>query len=182
MTVTTNYTVDLGDPRVRSLLDAGVSNGKRELVQLSGDVPDPLGDMPGVGVARGMQSTVTLNANKREVLVVYRDMFLTADVYALPGEPIKVHMICPRCHKPLQVSGDRKRIEYDPSERRVAPEALASGKPEIARLADSGALSIEPFECTWELGDDVHVRGIVQSGTSLCRLRIGIENNRAKDA
>ena len=161
----------------------GLSTGKREVVQLVGDAPDPQGVMgPGAVIARGLQSTTHLTAGKQEVLVIYKDMFLTVDVYALPGEPVTVHLFCPRCHKPLQVTGDRKRIDYDPSERRVVAAALASGKPEIAALAESGSLSIEPFECTWEFGDETHVRGIVQSGTSLCRLRIGIDNNRAKDA
>jgi hypothetical protein len=176
--VTKTLQIDLSDPRVRAMLDTtgGLPGGHRSVVQLAGDAPDPM------GVYRGLQSTTSLTAAKHEVLVIYKDMFLTADVYALPGEPITVHLICPRCHKPLQITGDRKRIEYDPSDRRVMDAALASGRPEVAALAESGALSIEAFECTWETGDDAHVRGIVQSGTSLCRLRIGIERNRAKDA
>lgn len=182
--MTANYTVNLSDPRVRGMLGGSeLSTGKRELVQVAGDIPDPLGAMaPGSDAVRGMQSTINLSANKQEVLVVYKDQYLTVDVYAIAGEPLKVHLICPRCRKLLQVTGDRKRIEYNPRERKIAAEALASGKPEIAQLAESGSLSIEPFECSWELGNATHVRGIVQSGTSLCRLRIGIENNRAKDA
>lgn len=176
--------IDLNDPRVRGMLDStggGLGTGKRSVVQLAGDAPDPLGPMvPGAATHHGLQSTTKFTAAKQEVLVVYKDLFLTADVYAIPGEPITVHLICPRCRKQLQITGDRKRIEYDPSVRRVVAAALSSGQPEVAALADSGSLSIEAFECTWELGDETHVPGI--SRASLCRLRIGIEHNRAKDA
>lgn len=170
--MTKTYEIDLGDPRVRGMLD-----GPRTMVQLAGDAPDPSGS-----VAGGMRATTQFTAGRQEVLVLYKDMYLTADVYAIPGQPITVHLICPRCHKPLQITGDRKHIDFDPRGRRVTAEAMASGKPEIAALAESGELSIEPFECTWELGDETHQPGIVQSGTSLCRLRIAIDRNRAKDA
>ena len=130
----------------------------------------------------GAQSTTRLTGGKQEVVVVYKDMFLTVDVYQVPGEPMKVHLYCPRCHKHATVPGDRKAIDYDPT----APnpqrtEILASGRPELMDHADFGRLSIDTFECPWELGDDKHVQGAVQVGTSLCRLRIAIDRNRVRD-
>jgi hypothetical protein len=177
-----NLSIDLSNPEVRSLLGASpVSTGKvREVVQLAGDAPDPTGVTGG----RGLLSTHRMTGGKQEVVVLYKDMILTVDVYALPGEPTRAQIICPRCHKHSTIPGDRKRIEYDsgalnPIQRQILSQAH---QPEIARIVQFGRLSIETFECAWEIGDDRHVSGALHTGASLCRLRLVIEDNRARDA
>lgn len=179
-----NLSIDLTDPRVQRMLrsdhpvDAGAS-GKRPVVQLAGDVPDP----SAITHQRGLMSHTSLCSDREEVVVVYRGIFLTVDIYRIAGEPMKAHLLCPRCRKHLTVSGDRKAIAYDamiPNPMRAA--ILATGAPELVRLAATGRLSIEAFECPWETGDATHVRGGVHTGASLCRLRIAIEDNRVMDA
>lgn len=155
-----------------------LATGKREIMQLAGDAPDPTG----LTDYRGAQSTLRLNGGKREVVVVYHDVLMTVDVYALPGEPMHISLLCPRCHKPLRIPGDRKSIDFEPNALNPARIAAAGLPPEVAAVAATGKLSVEPFECTWELGDDKHVAGGLHTGTNLCRLRIAIDNNRAKDA
>jgi hypothetical protein len=154
--------INLSDPGVQDLLgDAAPSrlaSGRpgKELVQLAGD-PD-----------HGMTVSHHLDRGKREVLVAYKDLVLTVDIYEMAGEPLKVHLICPRCHHQLQVTSDRKKIEYDPR----------AGDPK-----KGGRLSIEPFECTWELPTaGKHVPGLLAGGMSLCKLKLAIDHNVAKDA
>lgn len=178
--------VNLSDPRVRDLLGAppavNSSGNTRQVVQLAGDAPDPTG----LTGAVGLQSTHHLTGGKQEVVVLYGDVILTVDVYALPGEPMKAHIICPRCMKHSTIPGDRKRIEYDPRDlnpmqtqilSRVDRESL----PEVSRIVAFGRLSIEAFECSWEIGDGRHIAGGVHTGASLCRLRLVIEDNRARE-
>ena len=128
-------------------------------------------------------STTRLSAGKEEVIVLFGDQVMTVDVYAIPGEPIKVHLYCPRCHKLLTVAQDRKAIDYD----RAAP-GLGAGRlrglgvpPEVWHPAALGRLSIEAFECTWEIEDAPHVPGALHLGASLCRQRLVIEGNIARD-
>jgi len=182
--------IDLADPRVQELLGRGPSlatGNRREVVQLAGDAPDPTGATG----ARGLQSTHRLTGGRQEVIVLYKDLLLTVDLYALPGEAVKAHLICPRCHNCSTVPGDQKRIEYDPLAvnpiRMQILEASRAASQSWERdalvgLADFGRLSIEAFECSWEMGNDRHVRGAVHTGGSLCRLRLVIEDNRAQDA
>lgn len=172
--------IDLSDPRVREMLSPSHGgDAVPPVVQIAGDAPDPTG----VSGLRGVQATHHLNAGKQEVVVVYGDLFMTVDVYRVPGEPVRVHLICPRCHKTSQATGDRKAIAFDPS----APNPqrahiLASRQPEIAAIAATGRLSIEAFECAWEIGDTQHVQGGLHTGVTLCRQRLVIDDNRARDA
>jgi hypothetical protein len=169
--------IDLTDPHVRQMLGGGeVASGKR-VVQLAGD--DPTGRTN----QRGMSSTTYLEHGKHEVVVVYKDTFLTVDVYLVPGTPPEIHLICPRCHKASRISGDHKAIDFDP--RAVNPmwmAATAAHHRDLAAIAGVGRLSVEPFECTWEIGGDRHVAGGVHTGVTLCRQKLVIDNNRAKDA
>jgi len=175
------YTVNLSDPRVRAMIDPGASGSEQPVVQLAGDAPDPTGLTQNVG----MMSTTRLTAGKHEVVVVFGDLFMTLDVYALPGEPVRVHLICPRCHKASSISAERKAIDFDP--RVVSPIAkrlAATRAPELAGSA-LGKISIETFECAWEIGDDRHASGrsrSVHTGASMCRLRLAIDDNVAKEA
>ena len=179
----TPYSVNLNDPRVQSMLGQGSIQGVGgAAVQLAGDAPDPRG----LSDVRGMASTHHMTAGKHEVLVVFGDHLLTVDVYAIPGEPVVAHLICPRCHKTLTVRGDQKTIDFDsaapnPQARRL----LATGNPEIVQIARTGRLSIEAFECTWEMGGDQHAQSAIRSvhtGASLCRQRMAIEDNRGQEA
>lgn len=185
--------IDLSDPRVQQMLGASpLASGKREVVQLAGDPADPTN-------TTGIQSTHRLTGGKQEVVVVYGDFLMTLDVYALPGEPMRVQIICPRCQKHSTIRGDQKRIEYDPkamnpmrtqilgaarSTALNAPEMTRDarmGLAELVSIADFGRLSIEPFECAWEIGDAKHVPCAVHTGSSLCRLRLVIDHNRARE-
>lgn len=174
--------VDLSDPRVRQMLGTSGphASGKREVVQLAGDAPDPTG----LTSHAGLQSTHRLTAGKQEVVVVFGDLLLTLDVYALPGEPMRAQIICPRCRKHSTIRGDQKKIEYDPTAlnpqgKRI--QLLAASIAELASISMFGRLSVEPFECAWEIGDAKHVPGALHTGASLCRLRLIIEDNRARE-
>lgn len=174
--MTQPLSISLADPDVQQML-YGHPPGAREVVQLAGDHPHCV-----VG-NQGAASLLPLTGGKHEVVVVYQGMFMTLDVYAVPGEALKVHLYCPRCHKHSTVPGDRKAIEWDPAAQNPMRTAiLASGKPELVHLADRGKISIETFECPWEIGDDKHVTGALHTGVSLCRMRLVIDNNRAREA
>jgi hypothetical protein len=146
---------------------------QRELVQVAGDED------------HGIASQVSLDVGKAEVLVIYKDHLMTCDVYALPGEPLKVSFIGPRCRPHCTIPGDRKAIDWDPgAPNPQAPNIGASGRlpPEVARHASLGRISIEAIECPWELEDaGDHKANVLFSGMTLCRLRIAIDNNLAKD-
>lgn len=131
---------------------------REELVHLAGDAPDPMG----TGLL-GQQASVNLTKTALgHPKIRYRDVVIEADVYALPGEPMHVHILCPKCRNALRIPADRKRIEYDPK----------GGPPQ-----DGGRISIETFECTWEVSADRQ-----QFGVGLCRWRVAVENNIARDA
>ncbi len=167
--------IDLTDPYVRNMLGPtlGVATGQTpSVVQIAGD--------------RGASSTTRLTAGKQETVVIYQGMLLTADVYALPGEPVKVHIICPRCRKCSTINGDHKAIEWDPTAANPVRGELEMANRQIAdhsqRFPLTGRISISEFECSWEVGDDKHVTSALHTGASLCRLRLVIDNNRARKA
>jgi hypothetical protein len=167
--------IDLRNPGVRRLLgdadhESRLASGKPEkkLVHLAGDED------------HGLSSALHLDTGKIEVLVYYKktESWLTVDVYALPGERPHVILICPRCQHALTIKGERKTIEFDPAARRPIPDSIVP--PELRHLS-IGQLSIEPFECTWELDDKAKVTrdaGMVQ----LCRMKLAIDDNIARDA
>lgn len=170
--------IDLTRPHVQQMLggDPRLATVKRELVQVAGDVPHPDGTTPW----RGHQSQVSLTGDKQEVLVMFREMILTVDVYVIGEHPV-AYLVCPRCRKVLTVRGDQKAIDFDPFvPNPVRAEIAAAGDPTLTWAARLGRLSIEGFECTWELDDAPHVQGAVHTGASLCRMRLAIDNNRAR--
>lgn len=179
--MTQPLSINLTDPTVQRMLGGqgqGLATGKRQVVQLAGDAPDPTG----LTQHRGALSTTMLNGGKQEVVVVYKGMFMTLDVYALPGEPMKVHLYCPRCHKHSTVPGDRKAIDFDPyAPNPVRTEVASTGQRELEAVAERGRISIETFECPWEISDAPHVAGGLHTGANLCRLRLAIDNNRARE-
>jgi hypothetical protein len=111
----------------------------------------------------GLSSTVRMNRGKQEVIVTYKDYVLTVDVYHLPEqtkEPLQVHLICPKCRHQLRITADKKAIEWDGT-----------------------YLSIEPFQCTWEMPEhDRHTPGLIAGGLTLCKWTAAIDRNIAKDA
>lgn len=166
MTLNLNMT----DPSVRTLLGADESDiaaprKKREMVQIAGD-PE-----------RGFQSTTRLDTMKQEVFVTYKDFLLTVDVYALPGQPIELVYVCPKCRKQGRITADKKAIEFDPRDSR------SMTLPNGAKVPTGGKLSVAPFQCSWEMPDaGEHKVGIRAGGITLCKLTIAIDNNVAKDA
>lgn len=173
--------IDVTNPAVKRLLQGGhdqraeidlaTGNRGKNLVHMAGDMDT------------GMSRTTYLDRGKHEVLVHYRarEMFLTVDVYALPDEPMRIHLICPQCCKALQITQDRKAISWEPDAvNPLARGVLADpprglGAEDLAYLHERGslgALSVETFECTWEL----------PKSHELCRWRAAIDKNVAKDA
>lgn len=177
--------IDMTDPGVRRLLGdtdgdrriADPASGKRELVQVAGDMD------------HGLMSRIDLGSGKTEVLIYDprgegNAPLHTVDVYALPGEPLKVHILCPRCKNHLTIPGDKKAIEWDPKATNPrARDIIALGvPPHMQVMAKTGRISIEPFECTWELDANKKVGASEFSGGNLCRWRCAIDNNMVKPA
>lgn len=173
--------IDMSNPSVRRLLDGdergpiAPASGKKALVQVAGDMD------------HGLSSTLNLIAGKTEVLVIDPKgdvALLTVDVYEMPGEPLKVHLLCPRCKNHLTVPGDKKAIEWDPRAGNPRERAIVTLgiPPHMQAMAKLGRLSIEPFECTWELDAHKKVGASEFSGGNLCRWRCAIDNNMVKGA
>lgn len=179
--------INLDDPAVRKLLEGGGartdvvlpgSQRKMAMTQIAGDEH------------HGIESTQYLNRGKQEVALLVRPKnsvtmvsgVSTVDVYAIPGEPLKVHMICPRCNKQLQIDQSKKAIDWDPAASSpVAAEVRASLSPQDNWIADNlGLISISEFKCTWELEDQMQDGGkdanVIAKG-SLCRYRGVVERN-----
>lgn len=174
--MTVGLSIDMTDPGVQRMLgsDTPATGGRRRVVQLAGD--DPTG-------RPGLASTTYLEDGKHEVVVVYGDTFLTVDVYLVPGAPPEIHLICPRCHKASRISGAHKAIAFDPGATNpMWLEAVKAHHKDLAAIAGTGRLSVEAFQCTWEIAGDKHVAGAVHTGASLCRKTLVIDDNRARDA
>lgn len=174
--------VNLSDPGVQRLLGnqgsglVSPASGKKEMVQIAGDMD------------HGMMHTTNLDLAKHEVGVMGPGEHCgNVDVYAIPGEPVKVHMICPRCHHRLTINGDRQAIDYEAARGNPQRAALiASLPPELAYVADlGGQLSVSTFQCTWELSDqkqDTNQDLNVIARGSLCRWRGVIDRNVVREA
>jgi hypothetical protein len=187
--------LDMNDPAVRQMLSGDESGQasiarpgerKRQMVQLAGDAPDPTG----VTSQRGLQMTQRLDMGKQVCAIVYKDQLIEADIYAIPGSPLEVIFICPRCRKQSRITQEMKAIEFNPGSTR--PVRLPDGNkvaygaphrmPDGHLLTNAGEISIEAFECSWELENDKHTPGIRAGGLTLCRLRLVIDQNVAREA
>lgn len=165
--------LNLSDPSTRRLMgtdDHGRIAQKRQMVQLAGDE------------RRGMTSTTRLDTSKVEVLVAYRgrigDFDMTVDVYAIPGEPLELHIICPKCRHKSRITQQRKQIEFNPGDFRPYTFVDGSRMP-----TNGGLLNVETFECGWEMPEaGEHKVGLRTGGITLCRMRMAIDHNEAKDA
>jgi hypothetical protein len=145
---------------------------------MKGDAADPSGTGK-----RGISSGVDFSKTaKGHPIVFYRaqdgtEFFLTADVYALPGEPMAVHIYCPLCANHLIIRQDNKAIDYDPDARVVIPgfrsEEIIAGLG-VADLG--GRLSVEPFRCTWEEKPELRR----SYGFGVCGWSVSIQNNVAR--
>lgn len=170
--------IDVTNPGVQKLLrwnaDGGAGHlapSKKKLVHVAGDADT------------GVLASTRLDANKLEVLVFYRskDLWMTIDVYKMPGEPVKLHFLCPRCEQALQIPGHKKDIDFDASARNPLSMTILASPPPDWDLEDvkflraagaNGELSCEPFECTWEL----------PNSHELCRWKAAFDKNICKDA
>ena len=167
--------VNLADPSVQQLLGeqsrvATPGGQAKSMVHVAGDED------------RGLMSTTRLDIGKHEVGVIFRPKgsatmiagVLTVDVYAIPGEPVKLHLICPKCHHTLTVNANRKPIDWNPAAPCPFPRTLRDVlPPESHYLAlHPGVVSVEEFQCTWELEDRQQDSGKdvgVIAGGSLCK-------------
>lgn len=184
--------VNLNDPRVKTLLDEDgqvvrPGSSKKAIVRLAGDAVDPTG----VTSHRGIESTQRLDGAKQICSVVFKDTVLEVDVYAIPGSPLELIFMCPRCRKQSRITQEMKAIEFEQGSTRPVRlpdgQTVAYGRP--LRLADghllqnAGTLSVEPFQCSWELPDaNAHTPGIRAGGLTLCRLKLVIDQNVAREA
>lgn len=141
-------------------------------------------DYSGAGL-RGVEQSLSLDHAKIEVKVRYRGRhgfhILTVDVTpATPTSPLEVLLLCPRCQQQLRIASDRKAIEFLPN----VPVKIVLDSEEVidgdaSDLVSLGQLSIEPFECTWELNPQGRR---MEFGLGLCKWKVGIDKNVAKDA
>jgi hypothetical protein len=132
---------------------------REEVFYIAGDVGDPLDPSK-----RGIAATTRLDTSAKHIQVRYKDFLLECDYYEMEGvAPAKLVLICPKCHHVLNVPGDKKKIEYDPTSLQVF----------------GGRLSVEAFQCTWETEPEGQRR---EFGLGLCKQRLAIEDNVAKDA
>ncbi len=137
---------------------------REELEHVSGDRPTdgPVGKL----------GLFDLTRNAYRVLVRYRDQVIECEVFALPGEPITVHWLCPRCgpsHTGVMstINGAHKKIDFDPRRK----------------VEDGGCLSVEPFKCSWELDGRTDGSARRQEfSLGMCSLTLAIDDNIAKEA
>jgi hypothetical protein len=92
----------------------------------------------------------------------FGEFVLTTDLYPDPEGGMMLHLYCPVCSTPekphnLRISSSRKKMEYDKNR----------------------GISVETFACTWEL-PEADTRKM-EFGMGLCRWRVIIENNVARD-
>jgi len=142
----------------------------------------------------GMKGGATANLNNSALchpVVFYQRMgiFLTLDVFALPGTPMYVVVRCPVCQArnpnsegmDLTIKEDQKAINLDHKAMPKFPgfstselvDGLGLQHPDELR----GRISIEPFGCTWEAEPELRR----EFGFSCCEWNVVIENNIMRD-
>lgn len=130
---------------------------RESLYHIAGDVPDPSGE----SAQHGIQSSIDMTKSAiGHPLIRWRDRVIESDLYLTDGRFV-LHLICPKCSMPgaphaLYVRQERKDMDWKP---------------------ETGELSVEPFECTWELPEGRRQ----EFGLGLCRWRVAIEKNIARD-
>ena len=128
---------------------------REELYHIAGNVPDPSGGSDRLGAQSSMDMTAGALAHP---MIRWRDRVIEGDLYDMGGKLV-LHILCPRCSTP------------------EAPHALWVREREKAMEWDPGrGLSVEAFECTWELPG-----GRKEFGVGMCRWRVAIERNVARE-
>ena len=123
---------------------------KEELYHVSGDADTGITTQANLTKSAMAQPQIRYSGK-------WGDYVMTAELYNQGGQ-LALNIICPRCHNSLWIRAERKKIEWD---------------------AVRG-VSVEPFQCTWELGERGNER--MDFGLGLCRWTAVIEDNRARDA
>lgn len=86
----------------------------------------------------------------------YKDSLIECELYLDPGTGLfMLHAMCPRCCHALRISQEQKDMEWD-----------------------GETISVEPFQCPWELDSNLNVGTF----TNMCRWRVGVSHGIAKDA
>lgn len=130
---------------------------KEEIYSIKGDMNDG-----NSGVASHLNLTKTALAR---VPIRYKDRITEGDLYRMPGDGVgkselMLNLYCPKCANSLQIRSSRKQMDWD-----------------------GEFLSVEAFSCTWEAGrSDGTKNDRIEFGAGLCRWRVGINKNVAKDA
>lgn len=131
---------------------------KESLYHIAGSVPDPSAMEP---EKLGMQSSLDMTKSAlAHPLIRWRDRVVEADLYLI-DDRLVLHLICPKCSTAevphaLYIREEQKAIDWRP---------------------ETGELSVERFECTWELPEGRRM----EFGIGMCRWRVAIDKNLAKD-
>ena len=142
---------------------------------MAGDMPDPAG----TGLLGQAPSYRLTRSALGHPMIFWRDLVLEADVYALPEQPLQVHIICPCCRHALIIRQGNKAIYYDPKADVPIPPGWTAAEVQMAIPGGlGGLLSVDVFACTWEAEGDLKR----DFGFSRCQWRVVIENNVARDA
>jgi len=157
----------------------------KETFHVAGDAPDPTG-----GALRGVSPGYDLTRTALgHPMLLYRvtgtskEIILEADIYAIPGQPMYVHLICPLClingrTVGLKIDQSHKSLSYDvsspvPTFPGWTNEQMKQAFPDGL----GGRLSVEPFKCTWEETPDLKRL----DGLACCRWQVAIDNNVVRD-
>jgi hypothetical protein len=159
------------------------SDSIREIFHVAGDAPDPTGATGLEGMSPGYD--LRKHAAGR-VMCHYSfgnggEMIAEIDVYQIPGEPMRLHLICPHCtardpktRNALNVSADRKQMSFDPAG--LAPAFPGWSDAQMARTfprGTGGLLSVaDRFRCSWEI--DPRHRELIGN---VCDFEVVIEKN-----
>ena len=129
----------------------------QDIVHIAGD------EKHGMEITHDLTKTALMTFNLKyrgrySVWAEGEEKTIEGEVYSQGGQ-LMVHTICPRCQKSLRITSDRKNISID-----------------VAK----GLIWVEPFQCTWELGERENER--MEFGLSLCNTRLAYDGKVAKDA
>lgn len=156
----------------------------KEVFHVAGDQPDPTGHTDLRGVAPGYNLTRSALGHPKVLFMLYGEpVILTVDVYAIAGEPMNLHLMCPVCialgrdHVALRIVEGQKAFSYEPGAQ--VPLWPGWSRDEIRHNYPEGLgglLNVEPFGCTWEETPELR-RGF---GLATCTWRVAIVNNIAR--
>jgi hypothetical protein len=157
----------------------------KDVFQIAGDAPDPMGEIRGQGVSPGFDMTKMAAGHPK---VIYRlangqDLILEVDVYKLPNEPMYLLFFCPLClqnkrQNALRIVQGNKAMSYDPKAMRGPyPGWTSAQMKESFPKGIGGLLSVEQFACTWEASPEASR----DFGLARCTWKVVIDNNVARN-